>query len=78
MRRERKRGCAVCVFCLPVSILPYKDFLLPHTHARARAHTHTHTHTHARAEGDSGGRVNILGDDNIGHWEKKSSYQHGV
>ena len=39
---------------------------------RARARTHTHT------EGGSGGRVNIFGDDSIGHWEKKSSYQHGV
>jgi hypothetical protein len=27
-------------------------------------------------QGDSGGKANILGDDIIGHCEKKSSYEH--
>jgi hypothetical protein len=27
-------------------------------------------------QGDSWGKVSILGDDSIGHWEKKSSYEH--
>jgi hypothetical protein len=32
--------------------------------------------TPTNIQGDSGGKVNILGGDSIGHCEKKSSYGH--
>jgi hypothetical protein len=30
----------------------------------------------SKIQGDSGGKINILGGDEIGHCEKKSSYEH--
>ena len=39
------------------------------SHSHTRAHTHTHIHIHI--QGDSGGTINILGGESMGHYEKK-------
>jgi hypothetical protein len=39
--------------------------------ANSHSHSHTHTHTHTHIQGDSGGKINIVRCDSMGHYEKK-------
>jgi hypothetical protein len=55
---------------LLVTVITYRIGQLVNTLHLATASLDRHI------QGDIGGKVNILGDDTIGHCEKKSSYEH--